>query len=157
MEHRLPVLFKRFTRCAQSSPPKATSMGYDLSIVRLNDEDVVDIPESEWLEYVQADPELEPSEISDNSDYWEWNAHSKYHNPTEGRPWFNYWRGQIYSKNPDEEVIGKMFRIATILNAKVQGQDGEFYDEDGRQIEEPRQHDEVIRFIPKPKPWWRFW
>jgi hypothetical protein len=132
-------------------------MGYDISIVRYQGEDAVDIPESEWMEYVKSDPELELSEISNDSDYWEWNAHLKYQNSSEGRPWFNYWRGRIYSKNPDEEVIAKMFQIATSLNAKVQGQEGEFYDEKGRQIDERLQSNERVRFILKSKPWWRFW
>ena len=132
-------------------------MGYDISIVRYNGKDAVDIPEHEWLEYIKSDPELEPGNISDDSDYWEWNAHSQYQNPAEGRPWFHYGQGQISSKNPDEEVIAKMFQIATMLHAKVQGQDGEFYDEDGRQIEERPQLMEPMRSNPKSKPWWRFW
>jgi hypothetical protein len=132
-------------------------MGYDISIVRYNGDEAVDIPESEWQEYIKSDPELEPSEITDDSSYWEWNAHSKYKDPAEGRPWFQYWRGQIYSKNPDDEVLAKMFRIATSLNARVQGQDFEFYDEEGKQIAEQPQSNETVGFVPKQKPWWRFW
>jgi len=39
--------------------------------------------------------------------------------------------GNIDSKNPDEEIRRKMWRIAQRLNARVQGDDGEFYDEIG--------------------------
>jgi hypothetical protein len=132
-------------------------MGYDISIVRYHGEDAVDIPENEWLNYAKSDAELEPSEISNDSTYWEWNAHSKYHDPTEGRPWFHYMGGQIYSKNPDEEVRVKMFQIAGSLNAKVQGQEGEFYDEDGRQLDEEPRINKPVRFVSESKPWWRFW
>jgi hypothetical protein len=133
-------------------------MGYDISIVRYDGEEAVEIPESEWLEYIKTDPELEMSKIAnEDSQYWEWNAHSQYQDPEGGRPWFQYWRGRIYSKNPDEEVAAKMFQIATTLNARVQGQDGEFYDEDGRQIDEGPQINEPSRIVPKSKQWWRFW
>jgi hypothetical protein len=132
-------------------------VGYDVSIVRYHGDDVIDIAESEWLEYIKSDPELEPSEISHDSTYWEWNAHSKYQDPTEGRPWFHYGCGQIYSKNPDGEVLVKMFQIATCLKAKVQGQDGEFYDEGGRQMIDKTQLNKPVRSIAIRKPWWRFW
>ena len=45
-------------------------MGYDISIVRYDGEEAVDIPETEWLEYIKMDPELEISKISnDDSQY----------------------------------------------------------------------------------------
>jgi hypothetical protein len=39
--------------------------------------------------------------------------------------------GNIDSKNPDEEIRRKMWRLAQVLKARVQGDDGEFYDEQG--------------------------
>jgi hypothetical protein len=133
-------------------------MGYDISIVKYNGGEAVEIPESEWLQYIKTDPELELSETSgEDSQYWEWNGHSQYQDPSEGRPWFQYWHGRIYSKNADEEVAAKMFRIAIAFNARVQGQDGEFYDEDGLQIGEGPQINKPFRILPKSKPWWRFW
>jgi hypothetical protein len=42
--------------------------------------------------------------------------------------WFAYWRGEIRVKNPDDEIIRKMWLVAQSLSAKVQGDDGETYD-----------------------------
>ncbi|MFD0403203.1 hypothetical protein ACFVHI_34595 [Kitasatospora sp. NPDC127121] len=40
------------------------------------------------------------------------------------------WRtaGRIVSKNPSDAVIATMCRVAKVLNARVQGDDGEYYD-----------------------------
>ena len=46
-----------------------------------------------------------------------------------------YWlRGEIIVKNPDREILGKMFRIAQKLSARVQGDEGEVYGENGKQV-----------------------
>ncbi|MFN2125830.1 MAG: hypothetical protein ACK2UP_20240 [Candidatus Promineifilaceae bacterium] len=36
--------------------------------------------------------------------------------------------GQIFSKNPDNDLIGKMIAVAGMLDAVVQGDEGEIYD-----------------------------
>jgi len=38
-------------------------------------------------------------------------------------------KGNLSIKNPDEECLAKMRQIAARLQARVQGDDGEFYDE----------------------------
>jgi hypothetical protein len=46
-------------------------------------------------------------------------------------PWFDYRRGRIVVKNPDQEILRKMWLLAQRLSAKVQGDDGETYDRKG--------------------------
>ncbi len=118
-------------------------MGYDLHITRREhwaDTDVPDISLDEWLSYIKTDSELElrnESEIISGSEnnfenrpgFCEWNSHPTERDPT-SRPWFAYWKGSIETKNPDAPTIRKMIQIATALNAKVQGDDGEFYNEE---------------------------
>ena len=45
--------------------------------------------------------------------------------------WFDYRHGCIVVKNPDDEILRKMWFIASKMGAKVQGDDGEIYDEGG--------------------------
>ena len=143
-------------------------MGYDLHIVRREhwaDDTAgsIDISLPEWLEYINSDPELELSnpydeneEPGDASGFCTWTAY-----PADDKPWFDYGRGAIHTKNPDEDVIVKMLSISEALNARVQGDDGEIYElSDDEKI--------VYRFLesndppvhPKrasKKPWWKFW
>lgn len=73
------------------------------------------------------------------------------------RPWFAYWKGSINTKNPDVPIIRKMLQIASALNAKVQGDDGEFYTEES--LGELKNLDEQIALVRQQnkKPWWKFW
>ena len=62
--------------------------------------------------------------------------------------WFDWRSGEISVKNPDEPAISKMREIAQKLGARVQGDDGEYYDDGGPH------HPEQSR--PKPQgSWWR--
>jgi hypothetical protein len=145
-------------------------MGYELHITRREpwaDTETPDISIDEWLTYVNSDKELELTngyDIKIGSEvlhqnvpgYCEWKAH-----PTEqeanSRPWFSYWKGSVDTKNPDAPTIRKMILIASALNAKVQGDDGEFYtEEDVAKMEREEEHRlSVNRRIEKP--WWKFW
>jgi hypothetical protein len=145
-------------------------MGYDLHITRRDhwaDTEVSDISLDEWLSYVETDKELEltngfeikigsVTEYKNAPGFCEWNAHptAKDHN---ARPWFDYWKGSIGTKNPDEPTIRKMIQIATVLNAKVQGDDGEFYDEEYLIELETSQKQKSSLYQEYKKPWWRFW
>jgi hypothetical protein len=51
-----------------------------------------------------------------------WSGKSKHSDP-----WLDWFKGNIYTKNPDEALTGKMIHIARELGAKVQGDDGEMY------------------------------
>ena len=51
------------------------------------------------------------------------------------------------AKNPDSEMLRKMFLIADALGAKLQGDDGEIYNSIGMVAPQDR----------AKKPWWKFW
>lgn len=48
--------------------------------------------------------------------------------------WFNFDRGDVVVKNPDAEILAKMWAIAQKLGARVQGDDGELYGANGNVI-----------------------
>jgi hypothetical protein len=107
-------------------------MGYDFHITRAEfhaDNAGREITAEEWLRYVESDLELRL--IPANGKYFaRWNGKSKYLDP-----WFDWYEGNIDTKNPDKAIVGKMLQIAGQLGARVQGDDGEFYD-DASQIPE---------------------
>jgi hypothetical protein len=142
-------------------------MGYDLHITRqefwADEENINQISFEEWLNYVESDSELEltngyetripriENKFHNIPGFCNWSGHSIMKGNS--MPWFDYRDGCISTKNPDEEIIKKMLRIANVLSAKVQGDEGEFYDESS--------------FVTKPgptvqtskvkRPWWKFW
>jgi hypothetical protein len=98
-------------------------VGYDLHITRRKNWAGAgsDITVEEWLAFVEKDSEflLFPA---DGPYFARWNGKSKYPDP-----WLDWREGNIYTKNPDEALIDKMVEIARQLNAQVQGDDGEIY------------------------------
>jgi len=122
-------------------------MGYDLHITRKNDWHDPKGPEislAEWRAVVQADPGMRLDAFAqarpddggvrrascDGLSVWtEYSQHDEARN----KAWFLYSRGEIRVKNPDDEIIRKMWSIAQALGAKVQGDDGEVYDSSGRE------------------------
>ena len=100
-------------------------MGYDLHITRAEfwaENDDAYIEGDEWLRLVEADAELRLDPR--NGPYFAvWSGPSE----TEA-PWFNWFEGDILSRYPDVPTLGKMLEIAERLGARVQGDDGEFYD-----------------------------
>ncbi|HSY61400.1 MAG TPA: hypothetical protein VK796_05960, partial [Cytophaga sp.] len=114
-------------------------MGYELHIVRKKDWEDVEAESSitleEWLEYVKTDEELILNSLLDSSvraiqdgspGFVIWQG---YTGKTYEMVWFDYFRGMISTKYPDDITIAKMIQIATAMNARVQGDDWEFYDE----------------------------
>jgi hypothetical protein len=100
-------------------------MGYDLHITRADnwaENEGAEITRAEWLAFVASDPELRP-DPDNGDDYALWSGKCSYPDP-----WFCWWRGNIQTKNPDKAIVTKMLQIATRLGARVQGDDGEFYD-----------------------------
>jgi hypothetical protein len=98
-------------------------MGYDLHITRRKDWSAEgdEISVEEWIFYVEMDPEL--SLWQDNGPHMaRWSGKSTY-----ADPWLDWFKGAIYSKNPDEALIYKMMEIAQFLGGCVQGDDGEIY------------------------------
>jgi len=110
-------------------------MGYDVHITRKANwfEDGPDISASEWQAYIADDPEMTITGAAEaalpggdvlryqNSLLAEWRK------PTGQTAWFDFRKGRVVVKNPDEETVEKMKRVARALRARVQGDDGEFY------------------------------
>lgn len=94
------------------------------------------IAESEWQAYVASDSEMVITGVAEHTNpdgdtirvtqplLTEWRRSSG-----AAPVWFSYFEGNLDVKNPDEECLAKMRQIAGKLQARVQGDDGEFYDE----------------------------
>jgi hypothetical protein len=106
-------------------------MGYDLHITRKeswSDEGGPAISEAEWRRVIEQDAELKLDTESrctmSDGEYvfasWKGAAGS-----------LGYYNGEITATNPEQPLICKMVSIARRLDASVQGDDGELYDEHG--------------------------
>lgn len=121
-------------------------MGYDVHITRkqhswADEEDTAAISLAEWLAYVATDPEMRldnqaEAPVGDTGTTLRveseglsvWLPYSK--NGRAGNyAWFAHEGDRVTVKNPDEEILGKMLAVAHALGARVQGDDGEYYDE----------------------------
>ncbi len=142
-------------------------MGYDVHITRKEnwfDEEGPSISLEEWISLVGADPGMllegfaeaaTPSgeKIRVESEGLSvWTAYSG-HGKDGNMAWFDLRAGCVVVKNPDEEILKKMYEIARRLGAKVQGDDGEVYGSDGNLDDFPLNRDPAG---PR-KPWWKFW
>lgn len=120
-------------------------MGYDIHITRADhwaDSDKNPITLEEWLAYVGTDPEMRHDGFAEATTTGGgtlrieadgisvWTAYSG-HESEGNMAWFSWYGGDIRVKNPDEEIRRKMYRIGKALNAHVQGDEGELYDEHG--------------------------
>lgn len=137
-------------------------MAYDIHITRRqrwSDKEGDEISLPEWLDLVRTDPELrldgyEETDLTsgdlirlEDSSMAVWLKYSKH--GVDGRlAWFCHSSGNVMTKGADEEVIRKMWELADLLSAKVQGDDGELYGKDGK---------EIVPLAPAAKPWWRVW
>src|SRR5262245_20869547 len=127
-------------------------MGYDLHITRRGDwyDEGADISADEWLNYVESDPELS---IDDRN--------SKYFAIWKGDDWLSWRRGEIFTKNPRRNLVEKMIQIASRLDAKVQGDDGEVYI-DGSQVPDDEEMERSLELIrqrlnsARRQSWWRW-
>jgi hypothetical protein len=138
-------------------------MGYLVHITRRHDwEDAVgeEIALHEWLGVIAHDRELRHDgkshqALSDgtlvethNEGLAVWTAWS--HHGRDGQmAIFDHHRGELVVNNPDDEVIGKMWKIAKQLRAHVQGDNGEYYGANAQPISESAATGE--------KPWWKLW
>jgi hypothetical protein len=120
-------------------------MGYDVHITRKavswdDNQDDAAITLAEWQAYVTNDPEMQVDDFS--------NPSNRTSVPTDWTtmgasiwvPYSKNGRGEYYARfihqgdrvtvtQPDEELLGKMLLIAYALQARVQGDDGEYFDE----------------------------
>jgi hypothetical protein len=120
-------------------------MGYDLHITRAEDwseSEQHPISRDEWVAYVRSDPEMRLDGVAETATpdggtlryanpglavWLSWSGHGR----SDGMAWFDHRNGEIKVKNPDRDMCIKMHQIATALGARVQGDDGEFYDSSG--------------------------
>lgn len=134
-------------------------MGYDVHITRREnwfDFSGPAISRSEWFHLVSRDPSLTLARevIVENKDgekislqeptltLWrEWSVRKE--GQTEALLWLS--DGNIWAKDPDQEFRRKMFLIAGVLQAQVQGRDGEYYTASGAVV------------ASRTKRWWTFW
>lgn len=98
-------------------------MGYDLHITRRKSwtDKGDDISFAEFVQLVRRDTEFRyPGENGEDCADWR--------SPKSGyESWLCWSDGDIYTKNPDPEFIDKMVAVSRMLNAVVQGDDGEVY------------------------------
>jgi hypothetical protein len=135
-------------------------MGYDLHITRKqrwSDENGLEIRLDEWIAIVAADQDMRldgyaETRVGDgsilrieNEGLSVWTAWPR--QSENGFAWFSFRNGNVVVKNPDLEIRRKMSSLAKALSAKVQGDEGEFYDASGNEL----------RTGPTKQPWWRFW
>ena len=101
-------------------------MGYEVHITRAENwasNYGLEITTQEWFDVVRGDPDLIPA--PENGEYFVlWRGTTKY-----PETWFDWSQGNITTKNPDRATLQKMLKIAILLKATVQGDEGETYDE----------------------------
>ncbi len=125
-------------------------MGYDIHITRKAlwfEDDGPAIGFDEWKNLVLSDPEMrldgfaealttQGAKVRIESEGMSvWTAYSK-HGRGGNMACFDLKAGNIDVKNPDKEILTKMHQIALKLDAKVQGDEGEFYDAKGDRMRE---------------------
>jgi hypothetical protein len=100
-------------------------MAYDVHITRAEfwaENEGYEISLEEWRRYVAFDIEIEPDPQNSSTDFL------FFRHPIGPVPlWWE--SGQVYAKNPDKLMIQKMIEIAEKLGARVQGDDGELYND----------------------------
>jgi len=121
-------------------------MGYDVHITRRAEwfeEEGPEITLDEWLAVIRDDPEMrldgyaEASLPSgkvlrvDDASMAVWTAYSK-HGVGGNMAWMWHSHGNVMAKNPDDEMLCKMWQLAERLSARVQGDEGELYGPDGQ-------------------------
>jgi hypothetical protein len=139
-------------------------MGYEVHITRKarwSDDEGPAISLKEWLEFVSSDSEMRADgyaeaqtpdgvlRIEDPS-IAVWTAFPD-HGGDGNMAWFWRFQDNISVKNPDEAILVKMYQIASSLNARVQGDEGEAYGPDGK----PEGTD-ASSSASRQKPWWKF-
>lgn len=98
--------------------------GYDLHISRKDfwgDDFGPKITFAEWQEHLKTDPQVVRDVANGPQDFM-------VSIPGESFPlWYRSDLGELFTKNPTDKAILKIEEIARSLNARVQGDDGEFY------------------------------
>ncbi len=98
--------------------------GYDLHVTRKKDwadKSGPKITNSEWSEYLKSDKQIKSDKGLGKDGYVVTLASTRF--PL----FFDPKNGELYTTDPDKIAIEKLIEIAKRLNARVQGDDGEFY------------------------------
>jgi len=102
-------------------------MGYDFHVTRKEywcDETGPEISLDEWIRYARSDGEVQPDPDNPGDENWivVLGVDS----------WPLWWSttGEVYTKNPEDAMIQKLISIASVLNARVLGDDEEIYSTD---------------------------
>lgn len=141
-------------------------MGYDLHITRKDDWSDTkgpDITLGEWLDHIAIDKSLllDPSFEGDrdpgvatgakDASLAVWTGWpSREEGKREAWLWLSH--GNLMATDPDLAMRQKMFLIADGLDAKLQGDDGEYYNSLGGAEGRARLTEDGRR-----KRWWKFW
>lgn len=116
-------------------------MSYELRITRQNHwsdkNEIKEIGEDEWRAVVESDSQMKPEGAATlvapsgdelvyaNPNLAFWLGHSNGHQVA-----FDFRRGNVVVKNPDGPTKIKMRELALSLKGRVQGEEGEFYDDE---------------------------
>jgi hypothetical protein len=147
-------------------------MGYELHITRQNDwldeNDSQKISLEEWKALLANDSEMRLDGFAEatttagvtlrieEEGIAVWTKYSK--DGLDGNhAWFHFSKGNIEVKNPDDEIVAKMIDIAGKLQAKVQGDDGEFYELSTNNQIVTKEFMGNNNKPNKQRPWWKFW
>jgi len=103
-------------------------MGYHVSITTERQGLPSDIPEDAWLAHVNASSELELEKPAgtDKASEFTRSIHAARWSGAEDA-WLGWSSGEIWTKNPSEELIRYMISIAPKFHARVRGDEGEYY------------------------------
>ncbi len=123
-------------------------MGYDVRITRKQDwwdDNGPEIGLAEWIAVVKADREMRLDGFAETSvgdgqtlrienpglSVWmSYSGHGKNGNMAR----FDFRNGDVVVKNPDAEILQKMWSLAQALSARVQGEEGELYGASGNPL-----------------------
>ena len=123
----------------------SSPMGYDVHITRAThwaDSRAHPISFDEWKSYLRSDKEMRLDNratgvttagdtiVTESPGIAVWVSWKK-DGFGGGHAWFSYRDGEITVKDPDRDILRKMFTIAVALKARVQGDEGETYDAKG--------------------------
>ena len=115
-------------------------MGYDIHIHRRQEwfDEGSDISVEEWTQLYRADPSF----VIDGHVAFGFGAKAEdvpivgWSAGQETEAAFVLYKGEITTKNPSPAALRKAYEIADKLDARVQGDDGEFYGANGEPIED---------------------
>ncbi len=142
-------------------------MAYEVHITRKQnwfDKEGQDITLEEWRRYAGSDPEMRLDIMPENvtaqgtirmespgAAFW-----AGYSRQGAGgdAAWFRHFRDRVTVKDPDQEILAKMHRIAAALGGKVQGAEGELYGAEGKPARQEKRQPEPAP-APAKKSWWK--